>query len=80
MKRKKPKKFKEFDVTKWKQDKEVKSKHIDERNILASGSMVIRGKPGNLLGPESLRNMGSEVAIMQHNGEKLAKKLKKKQK
>lgn len=51
--------------------------------ILASGSMVVRKKPGkgnekDLLGSQSLRKVGSEIAILQHNGEKMNKKLHKK--
>lgn len=73
---KRSKSFKRFNVTEWLNQK--KTQKIQKSQILASGSMVIRGKPDNMLGPQSVRKIGSEVAIMQHNGEKLAKKLKQK--
>ncbi|CAI2362762.1 unnamed protein product [Moneuplotes crassus] len=75
LKKKKKKKFTRFNPT-----KHVQEKKVNEDVILASGSMVINSKPGSLVASQPLRNIGSEVAILQHNGEKLSKKLSKKKK
>ena len=60
-----------------------KGKLVPSQNlILASGSMVVRKKMGkddnDLLGSQSLRKIGSEIAILQHTGEDFIKRIEKK--
>lgn len=60
-----------------------KGKLVNNNNlILASGSMVVRKKIGkddhDLLGSQSLRKIGSEIAILQHTGEDFIKRIEKK--
>ena len=60
-----------------------KGKLVPNNNlILASGSMVVRKKMGkddnDLLGSQSLRKIGSEIAILQHTGEDFIKRIEKK--